>query len=120
MPGSLRVWIPATLLLTACAAPAQDPPAAYSWQQPHAKVLPTGDLEWQPQPFQFQPGATVRYLDYEAGSDTAPGTKAQPWQHHPWDPRATGQAKAFGGPATYVFKRGVVYRARWSRTTTAP
>ncbi len=110
MPGSLRVWIPATLLLTACAAPAQDPPAAYSWQQPHAKVLPTGDLEWQPQPFQFQPGATVRYLDYEAGSDTAPGTKAQPWQHHPWDPRATGQAKAFGGPATYVFKRGVVYR----------
>ena len=32
----------------------------WSWQKPQAKVLPTGDLEWAPEPFAFRPGASVR------------------------------------------------------------
>ncbi|MFW6163494.1 MAG: hypothetical protein ACODAJ_12050, partial [Planctomycetota bacterium] len=86
--------------------------ADYSWQKPHAKVLPTGDLEWAPEPFRFQAGATVRYIDFETGRDANDGaSKATPWKHHPWDPNATGEAKAAAeAPATFVFKRGVVYR----------
>ena len=30
--------------------------ARWSWQEPQAKVLPTGDLQWAPQPFEFKPG----------------------------------------------------------------
>ncbi len=82
----------------------------FSWQKPHAKVLPGGDLQWQPHKFEYQPGKTVRYIDYENGSDNNPGTKAKPWKHHPWDAGATGKAKAASGPATYVFKGGVIYR----------
>jgi len=84
--------------------------AQYSWQEQHAKVLPQGDLEWAPQPFVFDAGGSVRYIDYEAGNDDSPGTKDQPWKHHPWDPAAQGQAAAARGVETYVFKRGVVYR----------
>jgi hypothetical protein len=73
-------------------------------------VLPSGDLEWTPQPFAFQPGKTVRYIDYADGDDANPGTKAAPWKHHPWDAAATGQAAKASGPVTYVFKRGVIYR----------
>ncbi len=81
----------------------------YSWQEPHAKVLPKGDLSWAPQPFQFRPGGTVRYIDYASGSDENPGSREKPWKHHPWDPSATGKAQK-GRADTYVFKRGVVYR----------
>lgn len=84
--------------------------AEYSWQKPHAKVLPTGTLEWAPEPFVFQAGESVRYIDFEAGNDDNPGTREQPWKHHPWDRNATGQAKACRGIHTYVFKRGVIYR----------
>ncbi len=84
--------------------------AQYSWQQPHAKVLPTGALEWAPQPFVFTAGESVRYIDFAAGNDDNSGTKEHPWQHHPWDANATGQARARTGIHTYVFKRGVIYR----------
>lgn len=87
------------------------PSQEHVWQTPYAKVLPQGDLEYTPEPFQFQAGATVRYIDFEKGDDANPGdSKDKPWKHHPWDPQATGTAKASLGPATYVFKRGVVYR----------
>ena len=84
----------------------------YSWQRPHAKVLPTGDLEWAPEPFRFEAGATVRYIDFESGSDANDGaSRDEPWKHHPWDSIATGRAKAAALlVATFVFKRGVVYR----------
>ncbi len=82
----------------------------FSWQQPHAEIVKTGDLKWKPAPFKFVAGATVKYIDYENGSDSNAGTKASPWKHHPWDNRAGGKAKAFSGVATYVFKRGVTYR----------
>jgi hypothetical protein len=85
--------------------------ARWFWEEPQAEVLPTGDLEWAPHPFAFAAGKSVRYIDFEYGRDDNPGTsKERPWQHHPWDPNATGRAKEDGGAHTYVFKRGVVYR----------
>jgi concanavalin A-like lectin/glucanase superfamily protein len=89
-------------------AAAQD--AQRSWQKPHAKVLPTGDLEWAPEAFTFEAGASRRYIDFERGRDSNPGTKIAPWKHHPWDKNAKGNAAAAKGVHTYVFKRGVIYR----------
>ncbi|MCC7491191.1 MAG: hypothetical protein IT204_02535 [Fimbriimonadaceae bacterium] len=86
------------------------PLEAYGWAQPQAKVLPTGDLEWQPEPYRFTAVGETRYIDYAAGNDAAAGTRAAPWQHHPWDPAASGQARAASGITTYVFRCGVVYR----------
>lgn len=83
----------------------------YAWQQVPAKVLPTGDLEWQPEAFRFVKGPSVRYIDFAAGDDSHGGTSPdQAWKHHPWDAAATAQAKACAGVHTYVFKRGVTYR----------
>jgi hypothetical protein len=96
----------------------------WSWQQPHAEVGAKGDLIWKPLPFSFEAGASVRYIDYEAGDDDRPGTRGRPWKHHPWDAEATGRAAACAGVHTYVFKRGVVYRgvlnARESGVPRAP
>jgi len=39
--------------------------ARWSWQEPQAKVLPTGDLEWAPKPFVFKAGESVRYIDFD-------------------------------------------------------
>ncbi len=86
-------------------------PAHWSWQEPNARVLPSGDLEWKPKPFEFRAGQSPRYVDYEAGRDLNDGrSKQTPWKHHPWDPEATGFAKECHGSHTYVFKQGVVYR----------
>jgi hypothetical protein len=85
-------------------------PTQTSWQDPKARVLPTGDLEWQPKPFVYVAGDSIRYIDFESGNDANPGTRQEPWKHHPWDPAAKGQAAASKGVDTYVFKRGVVYR----------
>lgn len=101
--------LPLACLSLVLALPAGE---AYSWQRPHAEVVPTGDLRWQPEPFVFEAGREARYIDYAAGDDAQPGTRAAPWKHHPWDPAATGNAKAASGPLTYVFKRGTVYRGR--------
>ncbi len=35
----------------------------FSWQQPHAKVIPNGDLEWAPRAFVFEKGDSVRMVD---------------------------------------------------------
>jgi hypothetical protein len=99
--------------------------ARWSWQEPQSKVLPTGDLEWAPQPFEFKAGKSIRYIDFDSGNDSNDGSsKETPWKHHPWDPNATGLAKACKGPHTYVFKQGVVYRgaldANESGTPVAP
>ena len=83
----------------------------YSWQQPHARVLPNGGLEWTPKPFVFVKGDSVRYIDFEAGDDAKDGkTRQTAWKHHPWDANATGEAKSCKGIQTYVFKGGAVYR----------
>lgn len=82
----------------------------YAWQRPHTKVHDNGDLEWAPEPFAYEPRGEIRYIDFENGVDTQSGaTPEQAWKHHPWDPAASGQAKA-GRADTYVFKGGVVYR----------
>ncbi len=97
----------------------------WSWQRPQAKVVPTGDLEWAAEAFDFTAGASVRYIDFESGDDSNDGhSKQSPWRHHPWDPHATGRAKACSGVHTYVFKQGVTYRgeleANESGTSAAP
>ncbi len=99
--------------------------AEWSWQQPHAKVLPTGDLAWEPHAFQFKPAESSRYIDFDSGDDTNDGlSKDTPWKHHPWDPKATAAAKACKGPHTYIFKQDVVYRGEMngdeSGTETSP
>ncbi|MFP4070140.1 MAG: hypothetical protein ACLFVC_08165, partial [Opitutales bacterium] len=105
--------IASTFVLTSLIALAAAPlvsAESFSWQKPQAKVLPTGDLEWAPEPFEFVAGDEVRYIDYAEGDDANPGTKERPWKHHPWDPQASGNAASAEGVDTYVFKRGVVYR----------
>jgi hypothetical protein len=94
------------------AAVARTPdPAHWSWGQTDSQITPTGDLVWAPQPFKFEAGKSVRYIDFAAGSDDNDGaSKEKPWKHHPWDAAATGAAKACSGIQTYVFKGGVVYR----------
>jgi len=110
--GKCRWTLAFLLALVVGAGSAAVQGAQYSWQEEHAKVLPQGDLEWARQPFVFEAGDSVRYIDYEAGSDSNPGTKESPWKHHPWDTAAVGRAAAAGGVDTCVFKRGVTYRGR--------
>jgi len=102
----------AVLCCTMClwSASAAGVEGQFSWQQAHAKVVPTGDLEWAPQPFAYQAGASPKYIDYEGGDDANPGTREAPWKHHPWDARSRANAAACKGVHTYVFKRGVIYR----------
>lgn len=95
------------LFLTVHISFAQD----YSWQQVPASVQSYGDLEYQSHPFVFQPGKSIRYIDFENGSDQYSGkTKDQAWKHHPWDPNASGNAAKEKDIHTYIFKNGVTYR----------
>ncbi len=104
--------LPSTTLgiLVAVAVNAKAQPS-YSWQQPHAQVLPTGDLEWAPAPFIPEKGVDCRYIDFEVGDDGRDGrSTATAWKHHPLDPAATGQARNDAKADTFIFKRGVTYR----------
>ncbi|MFP4381615.1 MAG: LamG-like jellyroll fold domain-containing protein [Candidatus Sumerlaeia bacterium] len=105
----LLIILMAALMIAGCAKTAEQ--AAYSWDTPHAKVLPQGDLQWAPHPFVFKVGDSIRYIDYANGDDYNTGlSKNSPWKHHPWDENATGKAALAKGVDTYVFKRGVIYR----------
>ncbi len=85
--------------------------AEFSWQTPAAEVTETGDIVWSPKPFEYRPGETIRYIDFDNGNDEQDGTTpATAWNHHPWDPNATDMAAQESGIRTYVFKRGVTYR----------
>ena len=59
---TIRTFIRTTVVLSIGwgTALAGDANARWSWQEPHARVLPTGDLEWAPQPFEFKAGASIR------------------------------------------------------------
>ena len=106
-------WISLGLVVCILALWAGASSAEYSWQKPHAKVIETGDLEWQPEPFVFEKGPSVRYIDFKGGNDAASGTsKDTAWKHHPWDTAATGRAAECTGVHTYIFKRGVMYRGK--------
>ncbi len=70
-----------TLLAAAHGAANAENAARWSWQEPQAKVLPTGDLEWAPKPFEFKTGQSIRYIDFESGSDASDGlSKQTPWR----------------------------------------
>jgi hypothetical protein len=89
----------------------RDKDKTYSWESPMAKASETGDLLWTPQPFVFEKGSSVRYIDFENGDDNNSGqSKSDPWKHHPWDPAATANSAQNTGADTYIFKRGSVYR----------
>ncbi len=77
-----------------------------------ATVTATGDLQWKPESFRFETGASQKHIDFAQGDDAGDGSRAKPWKHHPWDPAAAGNAKACHGVHTYVFKRGVAYRGQ--------
>jgi hypothetical protein len=114
-----QAFVRTTLLLgVGCLiAGAGEATARWSWQEPQAKVLPTGDLEWAPKPFEFKVGESARYIAFDSGNDSNNGiSKQTPWKHHPWDPNATSQAKACKGAHTYVFKQGAVYRGELNAT----
>ena len=69
-------------------------PAKFSWQEPHAKVLPTGNLEWTPRPFVFEKGASVRYIDFDKYYAEQGGNKliqSEPLKEDNWA-RAVKQA----------------------------
>lgn len=99
------------------AACSQAAETQWSWQQPQAEVIGSGDLKWKPQPFVFEKGDSQRYIDFENGDDGNDGAStAKAWKHHPWDAAATGNAKACKGIHTYVFKGGVYYRGEMKVT----
>ena len=111
MKNPLRFLLPALILSLLSGGLLQAAePETWPWNRAQAKVLPTGELEWAPEPFEFVAGETVRYIDYEGGDDANPGSREAPWKHHPWDGNATGNAAKASGPVTYVFKGGVIYR----------
>ena len=102
------LWLLLSVFTTISSSGGQD---GYTWQQPQAEVLPQGDLRWAPEPFRFERGESVRYVDFDGGDDDADGsTASSAWRHHPWDAAASGQAAVCTGIHTYVFKRGVIYR----------
>jgi len=121
MQGNARrsLWTPlvfaAYLLFVRAARAEESKPvnpqgAAWEWDQPEAKVLENGDLQWDPHPFVFERGESPKYIDFDSGNDDNDGAMEKPFKHHPWDVNATGQAAACKGIHTYVFKRGVIYR----------
>jgi hypothetical protein len=69
------LWQPQYVLtgvvLCCTVMPAAEPP--FAWQRDYARVTETGDIEWTPEEFQFIAGDSVRYIDYENGSDLNDG-----------------------------------------------
>ncbi len=108
------VWLFLLPFLTPAGPPARAADRPFAWQQDYARVTETGDIQWTPQAFRFAAGSNVRFIDFENGSDDHDGdSREQPWQHHPWDGKATGKAAAgAGGVDTYVFRGGVIYRGQ--------
>jgi hypothetical protein len=101
------------LLVSLACLPAELPRGEedWTWRQPNAEVLASGDLKWKPRPFAFRKSDSVRYIDFENGDDTQDGaSKEKPWKHHPWDSAAQGNARTSKGIQTYVFRGGVYYR----------
>ena len=82
---------------------------------------PRGDLQWAPRPFVFQPGASVRYIDFEAGDDDNPATRNEPWRHHPWDAPANAKAGMHGRSDLRLQARcRLPRRAGWPKSRAGP
>ena len=111
VPAWYRFSALAVLTLGCHSLQAAEPP--FAWQQDYARVTERGDIEWTPREFRLVVGDSVRFIDYENGSDAHDGASPQrPWKHHPWDAAATANAAAATGIDTYVFKGGVIYRGQ--------
>ena len=54
--------------------------------------------------------SSVRYIDFDSGNDSNPGTRNAPWKHHPWDTNAGGKSASAREIDTYIFRKGVIYR----------
>jgi hypothetical protein len=56
--------------------------------------------------------AGIYHIDFDSGSDSDPGTMAQPWQHVPGDPDAGGVPGGLTPQPgdTFLFRGGVTYR----------
>jgi hypothetical protein len=108
------IHLAATLLACSTLSVTGAPPPAgptFSWQESYARVLPHGDLEWTPKPFQLEKRGSLRFIDFDSGNDENDGTTREaPWKHHPWDSHATAKSKLCSGNHTYIFKGGVDYR----------
>ena len=76
----------------------------------NSNVKPYPDLRWEPQEYIIQPDHNTRYIDYNNGDDCNPGTRDNPWKHHPWDKNARCNAASNQGIYSYCFKNGVIYR----------
>lgn len=85
----------------------------FSWRNSNAELKENGDIAWKPEAFKFSSGKSLRYIDFECGSDKNDGLSTDsPWKHHPWDPAASEKSAECSGTHTYIFKRGIVYRGR--------
>jgi len=108
---NMKKWSGAVLVVLFVFGCAWAQARQFSWQKTYAKISSKGDIEWSPQPFRYEKGDSVRYIDYDGGDDSNDGlTVNTAWKHHPWDPKAAANAKKCRGIHTYVFKRGVYYR----------
>lgn len=113
MQTSARYRAAALASLALCCLPVRAAEQPFAWQQDYARITETGDIQWTPKDFQFAAGQSVRYIDYENGSDDSDGASPErPWKHHPWDTAATASAARAAGIDTYVFKGGVIYRGQ--------
>ncbi len=107
----MKAWLDTGLFLVFSIGSVCVGAETFSWQKKQAELSSTGDIIWTPQPFRFEQGDSVRYIDFEEGDDLHEGlTRHTAWKHHPWDVRALDKAKRCTGIHTYVFKRGVYYR----------
>jgi len=115
----IKIVLPAVLIInivmfavTGVVSKAECASVKHIWEKQHAKTDSRGNLVWTTEPFVFEAGDSVRYIDFEQGSDSNNGTtKKTAWKHHPWDSKAGGRAASCTGVDTYVFKRGVCYRS---------
>lgn len=83
----------------------------HSWESEMAIATKEGDLQWKPEPFTFDAGKVIRYIDFEKGNDNNSGkNKNSAWKHHPWDLNSSGKSKESKGADTYIFKNGSIYR----------
>ena len=104
-----RPLLPAALLIAAATGA-----RGYDWNETFATPLPGGELAYAPAAWKAPSPVRPRYVDYDAGNDDNDGATPQTaWRHVPFDPNATGRAKAHESSVdAYVFKRGVTYRGR--------
>ena len=97
-------------------ANAQDVPR-WSWQEPQAKVLPTGDLEWAPKTFEFTAGRVGPLHRFRVGQRRQRRTlEADALEAPSLGPQRRRQGKGLQGRAHLRLQAGRrSIAARWTR-----